>query len=227
MIITIDGPAGAGKSSAARELAQRLGFHFLDTGAMYRAVTLAAMEQRVDWSDRRALVQLAQDLQIELSDNTVMLNGRDVTVEIRVPAVTSAVYHVADNVKIRSILVQMQREAANNGDYISEGRDQGTIVFPEAACKFFLTASVETRARRRYEDLLARGVNCDYAEVLAQQQIRDRRDAEREVGRLEAAPDAICIETDGKTRNEVVDGLELIVRQRMRTLSSEFQEKGA
>jgi len=213
MIITIDGPAGAGKSSTAKKLAQRVGFHFLDTGEMYRAATLAGLRVAIDWSDTDAVAQLAKDSRIELTDAEVRLNGEDVTNEIRQPEITAEVYRVADNPLVREHLVRLQREIAEMGDYVTEGRDQGTIVFPDAPLKFFLNASPQERARRRWRDLANRGVMLDYEQVLAEQNDRDSRDLSRPVGRLEQAPDAIEIVTDGLSETEVVDLLRTAVEK--------------
>lgn len=218
MIVTIDGPAGAGKSSVSRELARRLGFRFLDTGAMYRAVALAALEQQVDWNDNAEVEAIAQAVELEISDDRIVLDGRDVSQQIRTPEVTAAIHHVADNPTVRGILVDLQRRLGSLYDTVTEGRDQGTVAFPHAQCKIFLTASPEERARRRVEDLARRGVSATYEEVLAQQTERDRRDSTRAVGRLMQTEDMVELITDGLTPEEVVDRLEGIVRSRMAEL---------
>ena len=215
MIIAIDGPAGAGKSSAAKSLARRLGFRFLDTGAMYRAVTLAAVRRNFDTSDAAGLAALARELAIELRDGHVWLDGEDVTVPIRSLAITQQTYHAANNPGVREHLVALQRRAAQGLDIVTEGRDQGTVVFPQAECKIFLTASPEERARRRILDLAAKGEEESFEEVLAQQNLRDERDRRRSVGPLVPASDAIELNTDGLSAAEVVDRLEQIVRSRM------------
>jgi cytidylate kinase len=215
MIVAIDGPAGAGKSSAARALARRLGFRFLDTGAMYRAVTLAALRRRLSWDDPAALARLANELTIELGDGKVLLDGEDVTQAIRTLEITSLIYHAADNPDVRRRLVEMQRQAAEGLDIVSEGRDQGTVVFPNAECKIFLTATAEERAKRRSHDLAARGESLPFDEILRQQNLRDERDARRAVGPLVQAADAIELNTDGMEPGQVVDRLEEVVRSRM------------
>lgn len=214
MIVTIDGPAGAGKSSAARELARRLGFRFLDTGAMYRAVALAAMRCKHDWERPDALAALAATLDISLRGDRVWLEGEDVTATVRTPAVTAATHYAANNPGVRARLVELQRQAAGEDSIVTEGRDQGTVVFPEAACKVFLTASAEERARRRVHDFAQRGEVLDYAQVLAEQNLRDERDRRREVGPLIPARDAIEVSTDGLTPEQVVAKLEKLVRER-------------
>ena len=214
MIITIDGPAGAGKSSAARALAKRLGFHFLDTGAMYRAVVFAALEQGISLEDSQALQLVAEGLEIRLSDDRVMVNGRDVTQAIRTLAITSATRYAADHPGVRARLVELQRAAAADQDFVTEGRDQGSVVFPQASCKIFLTASPEVRAERRYQDLRARGEVLTLEEVLTKQCERDEQDASRPVGALVQAKDAIVVNTDGMSHDEVVHRLHEIVQQR-------------
>jgi cytidylate kinase len=211
MIITIDGPAGSGKSSAARQLAARLGFRFLDTGAMYRAVTLAGLRAGVDWSDEKALLAVAQRINLELTGDRVLIDGEDVTAEIRTLEITSLTRHAADNESVRRLLIEQQRAIAANRNVVTEGRDQATIVFPDAECKIFLTASEEERAQRRFRDLQLRGEEVDFDVVLKKQQVRDRQDAERPFGGLEKAPDSIEFCTDGLGRQQVVDELQRIV----------------
>jgi len=215
MIITIDGPAGAGKSSVARALAARLGFRFLDTGAMYRAVAWAAQQRQLDWNDSDALDLLTRELDIRVTEDQVLLDGRDVTKIIRTMEVTGVIHHVADNPNVRRQLVELQRQVAANGDFVTEGRDQGTIVFPNAECKIFLTASPAERARRRMGDLKNRGEELSMEEVLSRQNTRDQRDRSRAVGALIAADDAIQFDTSNMELDEVVDQLEAIVRERL------------
>lgn len=215
MIVCIDGPAGAGKSSAARALARRLGFRFLDTGAMYRAVAHAALRRGLPWDDPEALARLARTLKISVSESQVMVDGEDVTREIRTLAVTTVTHYAANNPAVREHLVELQRRAAAGANVVTEGRDQGTVVFPHAECKIFLTATAAERARRRLLDLQGRGETTTYDEVLAEQTQRDQRDASRAVGPLRPAHDAVEVITDGLRPDEVVDRLEALVRARM------------
>ena len=214
MIVTIDGPAGAGKSSAARGLARRLGFRFLDTGAMYRAVTLAARQRGVDLANAGDLANLASQIRVELAGDQVLLDGRDVTEAIRKFEIATLTHYAADNPAVRAQLVLWQRAAAEGADVVTEGRDQGTVVFPDAEVKIFLTADERQRAERRHRDLVARGENIPFDEVLENQQLRDQRDANRPVGALVKADDAIEVSTDRMTPDEVIARLEEIVRSK-------------
>jgi len=216
MIITIDGPAGAGKSTVAKALAQRLGFAYLDTGAMYRAVALAALQRGVDGTRPDALAQLVHQIHVDFHNDRVLLDGQDVTEAIRDWKITQITPHVADNPEVRRRLIELQRQFAQGRNIVTEGRDQGTLVFPEAECKIFLTASAEERARRRLAELQARGESATFEEVLAAQQRRDQEDASRAFGRLARSPDAVEVPTDGLSIGQVVDRLVELVRQRQR-----------
>ncbi len=216
MIITIDGPAGAGKSTVARELARRLGFAFLDTGAMYRAVALAGKRKGLDWDQPGDLADLARRIDLALEDDRIYLDGEDVSEEIRTSAVTAVTRYAADNPQVRRRLVDLQQAAAVGKNIVTEGRDQGTVAFPDAECKIFLTASPEERAMRRLRELTAKGEPVQIEQVLAAQSRRDKEDSSRAVGPLVPAPDAIEVSTDGLTLEEVVDKLEKIARQYFR-----------
>ena len=181
-VVTIDGPAGAGKSTVARRLAERLGWQLLDTGAMYRTVTLAAITRGVDLENDEALGELAGRLTVILEPGRVLLDGEDVTTSIRSVEVTKATRFSADSPSVRRRLVEWQRSfARSQGTIVTEGRDQGTIVFPDAFRKFYLTASDQERARRRHAELEAGGVSIAFEAVLKDMLARDAQDASREI----------------------------------------------
>jgi cytidylate kinase len=216
MIITIDGPAGAGKSSAARALAQRLGFEFLDTGAMYRAVTLAAVRTGIGLMDQQSLSALLDGMTLELPAGKVLLNGEDVSELIRTPEITTQSAPIASSPLVRRRLVEWQRRIAQGRNMVCEGRDQGTIVFPDAECKFFVTADPTERARRRLHELHARGETTTLAEVLAAQEARDARDAARDIAPMVPAADAILLDTTTFSLDQVVAQMEQLVRERLK-----------
>jgi CMP/dCMP kinase len=216
MIVTLDGPAGAGKSSAAKALAGRLGFEYLDTGAMYRGVTLAVLRAGLDPRDEAALSRLLAELQLEMPPGRVLLKGEDVTDEIRSAKVTQASGRVADSPIVRRHLVGLQRAWAAGRDIVCEGRDQGTVVFPAAACKFFLVADPHERARRRQREMAARGEIFAWDEVLRAQEERDRRDAARDLAPMVPAADAIILDTTHQSLDQVVQRMEQEVRKRIK-----------
>jgi cytidylate kinase len=220
MIVTIDGPAGSGKSTAARLLAERLGFQFLDTGAMYRAVALECLALGIDLGDEAGVAEVARRLNILALGPSVRSNGRDVTAAIRAPEVSGAASRVAANPAVREAMVRLQREAAAGHKIVTEGRDQGTVVFPDAICKFYLTADPDERARRRQRELEEQGERVAFEEMRAQILERDTRDKTRKNAPLIAAHDAQRIDTSKMTTDEVVRSLESIVRTRMAEHSS-------
>src|SRR5687768_4205391 len=210
MIIAIDGPAGSGKSTVAREVAHRLGFTYLDSGAMYRAVTLAALESGADLDDGALLGRIAAALDIQLhrraDDNAqVIADGRDVSEAIREPRVTGASSRVAAHPDVRGAMLDKQRALIAGGDYVVEGRDIGTVVAPDAPVKAFLTADPEERARRRAAELERRGVSIQQDEVRSAIEQRDKLDSTRSAAPLRQADDADLIDTTGLTAKAVAD----------------------
>lgn len=212
MIVTIDGPAGTGKSTVARQLADRLGFELLNTGAMYRAVALACLQRGIEPQTATDVDALAGALAISFSHHRLLLDGVDVTDAIRSPDVSHAASQVAAIPAVRARLVELQRKAADGVDLVTEGRDQGTVVFPHAECKFFLTASPEERALRRQRELAEQGRELQLQDILQQQMERDERDLNRSVAPLKPAEDAEVVDTSQMPLAAVLDHLERRVR---------------
>jgi cytidylate kinase len=212
MIVTIDGPAGSGKSTVARLLADRLQIRYLDTGAMYRAIAFAVVQAEFDENDSDALTQIAQSCTIEFRDDDIYLNGVNVTDEIRSATVTAVASIVAANPHVRTRLVELQQSIGNSGDLVTEGRDQGTVVFPHADHKFFVTASLMTRARRRHQEMLARGSTLPLQTVESQLRRRDHRDENREYAPMKPASDAQVINTSDMSIRDVVEELTARIR---------------
>lgn len=219
MIITIDGPAGVGKSSVAKLVAKELELNYLDTGAMYRCVTWAVLRRGVNPEDANAASEVADETNIRFEDDQVFVESHNVTIAIRSDEVTANISPIADNPKIRQRLVDLQRKIAEEGNYICEGRDQGTVVFPDAICKIFLVASAEERAARRVRQLEELEVPADFDTILAQQNERDRRDYNRPVGKLVKADDAVEVITDNNTLKEVSSLLVQIIREKIKEKS--------
>ena len=219
MIITIDGPAGVGKSSVAKLVAKELELNYLDTGAMYRCVTWAVLRRGVNPEDANAASEVADETNIRFEDDQVFVESHNVTIAIRSDEVTANISPIADNPKIRQRLVDLQRKIAEEGNYICEGRDQGTVVFPDAICKIFLVASAEERAARRVRQLEEVEVPADFDTILAQQNERDRRDYNRPVGKLVKADDAVEVITDNNTLKEVSSLLVQIIREKIKEKS--------
>lgn len=209
VLIAIDGPAGAGKSTVARALAERLGFTYLDSGAMYRAVALAALRANAPLDDGDALGELAHATSIDFAGPTVLLDAEDVSVAIREPEVTEAASHVSVHPEVRAALVERQRALIEAGGWVAEGRDIGTVVAPEAPLKIFLTASGSERARRR-----AAESGEHVLDVLAAQDDRDSRDSSREHGALRPAEDAVFLDTDGLEIDAVVEHIATLAGER-------------
>ena len=221
MIVTIDGTVGSGKSTAAAGLARRLGAAHLDTGAMYRALTLKALETGVNQEDAGALEAMAASSDVELDGGPgaqrIRLDGRDVTEAIRENRVSTHSHYVARTPGVRKVMVGKQRAFAERaGDVVAEGRDQGTVVFPHADVKFFLDADAEVRARRRQLELQERGEVRSFRQVLEEIQDRDRCDSTREASPLRAAPDAIRVDTTDLAIEQMIDALADEVRRRIK-----------
>jgi len=214
MIVTIDGPAGTGKSTVARTLADRLGFQFLDTGSMYRMIALRAIHFEIAPEDQPAVERLVTECRMDLVDGVILLDGENVADRLRTSEVTRIASLVAQIPRVRELLVQRQRDIADSNHIVCEGRDQGTVAFPHAECKFFLTAQAEERARRRQAELESQGQTVDFQALLQEQMARDQRDADRAVAPLRPAADAIIVDTTSLALHEVVHLLQETIRCR-------------
>ena len=209
MIIAIDGPAGAGKSTVAKKLADKLKFFYVDTGAMYRALTLKVIRLKIDFADSARIIEIAKQTKIELKRDSdrgevVLLDGQDVSAEIRDPEVTNSVFHVARMPQIRGIMVFWQRNYGNDTDIVMEGRDIGTVVFPNAGVKFYLDASVMVRAERRFKELREKGKDVDLDRIVSMIIERDEKDKNRSCGPLKQAEDAVYVDTSNLNIDQVV-----------------------
>lgn len=217
MIVTIDGPAGSGKSTAAKLLAESLGFQFLDTGAMYRAIALGCLLRGTDLRDPAAVAVALPAFTLDLPPGRVVLNGQDVTAMIRTPEASQGASVVAAIPAVRLHLAEQQRRIAAGGNFVCEGRDQGTFVFPNAECKFFLVADPAARAERRHRELQAKGDPTPLAEVLRSQAERDERDASRDLAPMIPAADAILVDTTNLDATATLNRLAAEVSRRCPT----------
>ncbi|MBQ9390090.1 MAG: (d)CMP kinase [Synergistaceae bacterium] len=204
-VITIDGPAGAGKSSVAKDIAARLGIKYLDTGAIYRAIALILHESEVEPVDDDIMREALEKITILLEDKAVLVNGFDVTGEIRTPEVDALASIYSAVPSVRKALLGLQKEQEKHGSIVAEGRDVGSVVFPNARAKFFLTASPEARAERRYRERIAKGKEADYDTILKSIIERDKNDSNRDVAPLTVPENAVYVDTSDMTEDEAVD----------------------
>ena len=220
LTITIDGPSGAGKSTVAKALAKRLGFIYIDTGAMYRVVAFEMRKRRMRFEEEDTLFQWASSLQIIFLDRKgeshVLCNGKDLTQEIRSPEISLLASEFSKRRGVREALVKIQREMGEGGGVVLEGRDTGTVVFPSADVKFYLDAQPEERARRRYEELTGKGVNVNFEETLEEVIQRDHNDMNRSLSPLRRAEDAIVIDSTRRSAEEVVEAMLRLVQEKRR-----------
>lgn len=218
LVIAIDGPAGSGKSSTARLVAKALGYRYLDTGAMYRAVALKMLQQGIEPQDPKAVEELLREICVEQKENNgetqILVDREDVTEAIRTPEISLWVGPVSENSMVRKYLVDLQREMGKKGGIVLEGRDIGTVVFPDAPLKIYLMADLDERARRRVRDLSVQGIVHDEQEVRQALEERDKRDSAREHSPLSCAPDAIVLDTTDLTLDEQVEQIIALARER-------------
>lgn len=204
-VIAVDGPSASGKGSVAERVANYFGFHYLDSGAIYRLLAYAAHQQKVAWSDTEHLAEIANQMQIKFERGEAYLNGEQVSAHIRTERMGQGASEVAVHPAVRTALLQTQRNFRQAPGLVGDGRDIGSVIFPDASLKIFLTAAVETRAKRRYDQLIQRGESTDYALILADLQQRDLRDSQRAAAPLRQLPDAILLDTTDKNIDEAVD----------------------
>lgn len=204
-VIAIDGPSASGKGSVAERVAKYFGFHYLDSGAIYRLLAYAAYQQNVVWSDARTLAKIAAKLDIKFENGEAYLNGEQVSAHIRTEQMGKGASEVAVHPDVRTALLQTQRNFRQTPGLVGDGRDIGSVIFPDAGLKVFLTAAVETRAKRRYDQLINRGETADYDLILADLQQRDLRDSQRAAAPLKQLPDAILLDTTDKNIEQAVN----------------------
>lgn len=212
-VIAIDGPAGAGKSTIAKRLADKMGYTYIDSGAMYRALTLKVLRDNIPMKDKNSIIGLAEKTDIDFRSNSIYLDGDIVDREIREENVNRNVSYIAAIPEVRKLMVELQRKISRNKNVVMDGRDVGTVIFPKANVKLFITASVEERAKRRYKELKQKGYDAEIQDIRSQIEKRDNIDTTREDSPLVAASDAVIIDTTGKSieevLNEVISEIEL------------------
>lgn len=221
IVVAIDGPAGAGKSTVSKRLAAALGYRLLDTGALYRLIALLAKRTGVDWSDEAGLAEIAADVDVRFEldgdKNHVFVGDEDVSEAIRTPDISSGASQVSAHPAVRAGLLDLQRKLGTEGGVVVEGRDVGTVVFPAAEAKFFLTASPEIRAQRRYDELQAKGADVDFDALVEEIRTRDERDSNRAVAPLKQADDAVLVDSSNIDVDRVVAQMIDVVRAREKT----------
>ncbi len=209
MVIAIDGPAGSGKSTVSKGVAKRLGFVYIDTGAMYRTLTLKALENKLNLLSSKDLVAMAQKTEIMIKNIEgsihIFMDGQDVSEKIRTPEVTRNIFHIADDPAVRKIMVKLQRHMASKSDSVLEGRDITSVVFPDADYKFFVDASFDERAKRRYEEFKSKNIDISLDMVRKDLSERDYKDKNRPVGALKIVPDANYLDTTNLSVDQVID----------------------
>ncbi|MEO2065455.1 MAG: (d)CMP kinase, partial [Desulfurobacteriaceae bacterium] len=204
-IITIDGPAGAGKSTLAKEISKRFGYTHLDSGAIYRAIGFASKEMGIDLNNEKEVLEIAKKLKIELKGSKVFVNGKDITEEIRTPKGGVLASQVAQHREVREVVVKILRNLARGKKVVIDGRDAGTYIFPEAQLKIYLTASPEERAKRRYRELVEKGFKVSYEQVLKEVVERDKKDKSRKFAPLTVPKGAVIIDSTGKSLEQVLN----------------------
>lgn len=212
MIIAIDGPAGSGKTSIAKRLAKKLNMFYLDTGGTYRALTLKALEGDLDLKDEAALQAIAKNLNLKIEQDRIYLDGRDVSEKIRAPFIDKNISKIVSYPKVREAMVSLQRRMAESGDFVVEGRDITTVVFPQSKFKFYLDAEFAVRVQRRFKELENKGVQIDFEELTDDLKRRDEADINREVGALKQSPDAVYIDSTNLSLEEAAEKITGYIR---------------
>jgi cytidylate kinase len=206
-VIAIDGPSASGKGTVAQLVAQKLGYHYLDSGALYRIVALAGLKQGIAWNAETALADMAKDLDIRFENGEILLNGENVSADVRTEEMSRGASEVAVHPQVRRALVDLQRSFRKVPGLVADGRDMGSVIFPDAQTKIFLTASAEVRAERRYKQLMEKGNHANLADILKDLQLRDARDRERKVAPLQQCEDAALLDTDYLTIAQAVQSV--------------------